>query len=134
VLEISSMRCNIRLDTSHHGQTHAFKDAWLVANSLTVVAQCSSPGEPPKVLSYLTAENQFYDATGRRLPEILYYSDTASNFIVSPPLRPIHQGARGDHPKFLFYSQRCHHFIMAENTSTNFYLFYLTAATNLLYP
>jgi hypothetical protein len=32
---MSSMRCNARLDTSHHGPPHPFKDAGVVADSLT---------------------------------------------------------------------------------------------------
>jgi hypothetical protein len=63
-----------------------------------------SQWEPPKILLYPTAENQFYYATGRRLPEIFYYPNTATNFIG------------------------------AENASTNFNLFCLTAATKSLCP
>jgi hypothetical protein len=34
---MSSMRLNARLDTSHHGQPHPFKDAGEVMDSLTGV-------------------------------------------------------------------------------------------------
>jgi hypothetical protein len=35
VLNIFFMRFNARLDTSHHGSPHLFKDSWAVADSLT---------------------------------------------------------------------------------------------------
>jgi hypothetical protein len=36
--------------------------------------------------------------------------------------------------KNLILLQHCHHFFVAENVSTNFYLFFFTVATKLLYP